>query len=220
VSSAGTPLNKPPAKPVAPTTIFEAEQEQARPKTPTDGTVEREPPTPAERLSMPRELAALFAAMVRRRKGWPIIRLSVVILIVLIGNMVGQVRLNTWNGDFFDALEKRNTDAFLRQFIVFFEIIAVLLTLVVAQTWLQERLKVRIRERLSQILLDTWLAPGRSYRLAFLGERGAAPDQRMQEDCRLFSEFTTELGVGLIQSTLLLVKFMACCGHCPPMSCS
>lgn len=69
-------------------------------------------------------------------------------------------------------------------------------------------LKVRIRERLSQILLDAWLTPGRSYRLAFAGERGAAPHQRMQEDCRLFSEFTTELGVGLLQSTLLLVTFI------------
>lgn len=155
------------------------------------------------------ELAALFRAMMRGRAGWPTARLFLGVVVVLVGNMVGQVRLNAWNGDFFDALEERNTSAFLDQFTVFFAIVAVLLALVVAQTWLQEMLKVRVRERLSHLLLDDWLQPGRAYRLGFLGERGAVPDQRMQEDCRLFAEFTTELGVGLLQSTMLLVTFIA-----------
>ena len=39
------------------------------------------------------------------------------------------------------CLEKRNTAAFLQQFVVFFQVVSVLLALVVAQTWLQEMLK-------------------------------------------------------------------------------
>jgi vitamin B12/bleomycin/antimicrobial peptide transport system ATP-binding/permease protein len=154
------------------------------------------------------EFAALMRAMLQGRRGWPIVRLAIALLLVLIGNMVGQVRLNEWNGAFFDALEKRNADAFLLQFIVFSQLIAVLLALVVGQTWLQEMLKVRIRERLSHLLLDDWLQPKRAYRLSLSNERAAAPDQRMQEDCRLFSEFTTDLGVGMLQSTLLLLTFV------------
>ena len=83
-----------------------------------------------------------------------------------------------------------------------------LLALVVAQTWLQERLKIRLRERLTQVLLDLWLKPNRAYQLGFMGEDGAQPDQRMQEDCRLFSELSTELGVGMLQAFLLLVSFI------------
>ena len=103
------------------------------------------PPDPAGVLS---DLALLMRVMLRSRHGWPIIRLSVAICAVLIGNMVGQVRLNRWNGAFFDAIEKRNTDAFLHQLWVFLLIVSALLVLVVSQTWLQERFKIR-RERTS-----------------------------------------------------------------------
>lgn len=136
------------------------------------------------------------------------IRLGIAIVVILIGNMFGQIRLNQWNGAFFDAVEKRDTSAFFHQLLVFLVIVAVLLGLVVAQTWLQERLKIRLRQRVTQILLDIWLKPNRAYQLGFMGEASGQPDQRLQEDCRLFSELSTELGVGMLQAFLLLVSFI------------
>lgn len=158
--------------------------------------------------SIGRELFLLFRDMFRNRKGWPMLRLSIFIVAVLIGNMIGQVRLNQWNGAFFDAVEKRDTSAFFHQLLVFLFIVAALLACVVAQTWLQERLKIRLRQRLTQILLDLWLKPNRAYQLGFMGEASGQPDQRLQEDCRLFSELSTELGVGMLQAFLLLVSFI------------
>jgi putative ATP-binding cassette transporter len=155
-----------------------------------------------------REFYHLLRDMFQGGKGWPIIRLSLAIVAVLIGNMIGQVRLNEWNGAFFDAVERRNSTAFLWQLVVFLGIIAFLLVIVVAQTWLQERLKIRLRERLTHLLLDVWLRPNRAYQLGLTGQSGAQPDQRMQEDCRLFAEFTTELGVGMLQAFTLLVSFI------------
>lgn len=166
-------------------------------------------PTGGEpRPNVGQELLLLFRDMFRGGKGWPMLRLAIAILVVLIGNMFGQVRLNQWNGAFFDAVERRNSAAFVDQLLVFLIIIAVLLTLVVAQTWLQERLKIRLRERLTNVLLDIWLKPNRAYQLGLAGENGRQPDQRMQEDCRLFAELSTELGVGLLQAFLLLVSFI------------
>jgi putative ATP-binding cassette transporter len=168
-----------------------------------------EAPQPHEvRPSIGQELFLLFRDMFRNRKGWPMLRLGAAILVILICNMFGQVRLNEWNGAFFDAVEKRDTASFMQQLIVFLVIIVVLLALVVAQTWLQERLKIRLRQRLTQVLLDLWLKPNRAYQLGFMGENGAQPDQRMQEDCRLFSELSTELGVGMLQAFLLLISFI------------
>ena len=158
--------------------------------------------------SILRELFLLFRDMLRNRRGWPMLRLSAAILVILVGNMFGQVRLNQWNGAFFDAVEKRDTSAFFDQLLVFLVIVTVLLALVVAQTWLQERLKIRLRQRLTQVLLDIWLKPNRAYQMGFMGENSAQPDQRMQEDCRLFSELSTELGVGMLQAFLLLVSFI------------
>lgn len=167
------------------------------------------PPHPHEiSPSILRELFLLFRDMLQNGKGWPMLRLGAAILVILVGNMFGQVRLNEWNGAFFDAVEKRETSAFFDQLLVFLIIVAVLLALVVAQTWLQERLKIRLRQRLTQVLLDIWLKPNRAYQMGFMGENSAQPDQRMQEDCRLFSELSTELGVGMLQAFLLLVSFI------------
>src|SRR5215217_8809306 len=168
-----------------------------------------EPPHPHEiPPSILRELFQLFRDMLRNGKGWPMLRLGAAILVILVGNMFGQVRLNQWNGAFFDAVERRDASAFFHQLLIFLVIVVVLLALVVAQTWLQERLKIRLRQRLTQVLLDIWLKPNRAYQMGFMGENSAQPDQHMQEDCRLFSELSTELGVGMLQAFLLLVSFI------------
>lgn len=153
------------------------------------------------------QMATLIAAMVRRGQGKAILLLLAGLVLVLVANMVGQVRLNTWNGQFFDAIQKKDLSGFWTHLVAFLWIAGGLLCLVVAQTWLQETLKMRVRESLSTMLLDRWMAPRYAYWLSFAGERGAAADQRLQEDSRLFADLSTELGVGLLQSTLLLVTF-------------
>jgi putative ATP-binding cassette transporter len=99
----------------------------------------------ARRVTLARELYPLLRDMLWGARGWPIVRLVLAIVIVLVANMFGQVRLNEWNGAFFDAVERRNSTAFLLQ--VFLVIVAVLLILVVAQTWLQERLKMDLLQQ-------------------------------------------------------------------------
>lgn len=147
---------------------------------------------------------ALGASSERRRLIW----LSAGIVGVLCAIAVGQVRLNLWQRDFYDSLEERHFDAFVNQVGVFLVIVAVLLTLIVSQTWLQEMIKVRLREWMTHDLLDQWLAPRRAYRLQFAGEIGVNPDQRMQEDARHLTELSASLGVGFLQASLLLVSFI------------
>jgi putative ATP-binding cassette transporter len=149
-------------------------------------------------------LRALARSTVRR---W-LLGLAVGIVLVIAANAVTQVRLNDWQGAFYDALGAKDMPAFLRELGVFFFIIAVLLALNVAQTWLQEMMKVRLREALTRDLLAEWLAPNRPYRLAFAGEIALNPDQRVQEDARHLTELTAGLAFGLLQSSLLLLSFI------------
>ncbi len=127
---------------------------------------------------------------------------------ILIANMVGQVRLNIWHGQFFDALAQRNLFGLGHQLVIFFAIVAVLLALVVGQTWMQEMLKVRLREWLTHHLLDEWLVAGRAYRLGLAGQIGVNPDQRIEEDTRKLTELSASLAVGLLQASLLLISFI------------
>jgi vitamin B12/bleomycin/antimicrobial peptide transport system ATP-binding/permease protein len=69
-------------------------------------------------------------------------------------------------------------------------------------------LQVRLREWLTHDLLDRWLAPKRAYLLAHAGEIGSNPDQRVHEDTRHLIDLSTNLAVGLLQGTLLLVSFI------------
>ena len=121
---------------------------------------------------------------------------------------VGQIRLNVWQGDFFNALEQHNLAIFGSQLLVFSVIVGVLLVLVVAQTWLKEILQVRLREWLTHDLLDRWLAPKRAYLLAHAGEIGVNPDQRVHEDTRHLIDLSTDLAVRMLQASLLLISFI------------
>jgi putative ATP-binding cassette transporter len=148
-----------------------------------------------------------------RSMGSPALRQRLLLVAGLIAGIVAantaaQIRLNAWQGAFFDAIGQHDFAAFVAQLKVFAAIVTVLLVLVVAQTWLAERLKVRLRELVTIDLLDAWLMPRRAYLLRMRGAVGEHPDQRVHEDARHLAELATDLGVGLLQSTLLLASFV------------
>jgi vitamin B12/bleomycin/antimicrobial peptide transport system ATP-binding/permease protein len=149
-------------------------------------------------------IGTLGTSPLRRRLAWLAIGIGVVICV----SMVGQVRLNAWQGDFFDALEQRDLGAFGKQVLVFLVVVAGLLTLVVAETWLREMLEVRLREWLTHDLLDRWLVPTRAYLLALTSDIGVNPDQRMQADALRLTQFSVSLSIGLLRASLLLVSFL------------
>lgn len=149
-------------------------------------------------------LAALRAAPGRGR----VYGLTLAIILILVCNIAAQVQLNRWNGAFFDALSAKDLGSFVRLIGWFVVLMAVLLSLVVAQTLAQELLKIELRRCLTVHLADLWLMRARPYRLVFAGEIGANPDQRVQEDTRKLAEFTAELGAGMTQQAFMLTTFI------------
>ncbi|AIJ85906.1 ABC transporter ATP-binding protein/permease [Brucella melitensis] len=131
---------------------------------------------------------------------------GIFVLVVLIA--VGQVAINRWNEPFYDALARRDLTAFFRQLMVFFGIAGSLLVLNVSQTWLNLMFKLKLREGLARDLIGQWLEPGRAFRLANAGEIGINPDQRLQEDARHLAETSCDLGINLLQSTVILISFI------------
>ena len=148
--------------------------------------------------------SALWASPVRNT----LLVLSGAVFVVIAATAYGQIRLNTWNQPFYDALSHRNLAQFKHQLGVFAVIAGTLLVLNVAQRWLGETLKWRLRQGLVRDLVENWLVPGRAFRLAHAGAIGVNPDQRMHEDARHLTELTTDLGLGLLQSSILLASFV------------
>lgn len=134
--------------------------------------------------------------------------LATSIFLVVAATAYAQILLNRWNQPFYDALSRRDMGDFLRQLGVFALIAGSLLVLNVAQRWLVETLKLRLREGLVGDLLEAWLLPRRAFWLASSGTMGVNPDQRMHEDARKLCELSADLGTGLLQASLLLVSFV------------
>lgn len=127
---------------------------------------------------------------------------------IIILTSAGQVLLNRWNVPFYDALSRRDFPAFVDQLMVFFAIAAVLLVLSVGQTWLNQMTRLKLREGLTRDLIGEWLIPRRAFKLSNSGPIGVNPDQRLHEDARHLAEMSTDLGFGLLQSTILMVSFV------------
>jgi putative ATP-binding cassette transporter len=130
------------------------------------------------------------------------------VVLVILATAYGQIRLNRWNQPFFDALSRRDVDEFWVQLGVFGVIAGVLLVLNVAQRWLAEMLKLKLREGLTRDLVALWMQPRRAFRLTSAGPIGVNPDQRMHEDARRLTELSADLGIGLLQASVLLVIFI------------
>jgi putative ATP-binding cassette transporter len=147
---------------------------------------------------------ALWASRVRN----VLLVLGVSLFLIIAATAYGQIRLNSWNQPFYDALSHRNFGQFLRQLGVFGIIAGGLLVLNVAQRLFGETLKLKLREGLMHDLVQNWMAPGRAFRLANAGAIGVNPDQRMHEDARHLTELSADLGIGLLQDSILLASFI------------
>src|SRR5580693_3169890 len=146
---------------------------------------------------------ALWASSVRN----VLLVLALSLFLIIAATAYGQIRLNSWNQPFYDALSHRNFGLFLRQLGVFGIIAGALLALNVAQRWFGETLKLKLREGLTHDLVQNWMAPGRAFRLVNAGAIGVNPDQRMHEDARHLTELSADLGIGLLQATILFATF-------------
>ncbi|MDQ0473395.1 ABC transporter ATP-binding protein/permease [Labrys wisconsinensis] len=147
---------------------------------------------------------ALWASPVRNR----LFALAAGLFLVIGATAYGQIQLNSWNQPFYDALSRRDLPAFFNQLGVFGLIAGVLLVLNVAQRWLNEMTKLRLRQGLVHDLVKEWMVPRRAFRLANAGPIGVNPDQRLHEDARHLTELSTDLGVGLLQASILLLTFI------------
>jgi putative ATP-binding cassette transporter len=152
-----------------------------------------------------------ISMVIRAISGSPVARkiviLLVLLLVVILATAYGQIRINSWNKPFYDAMSRRDFRDFLFQLGVFFVIAGFILALNVGQRWLVESLEMRLREGLVRSLLKDWLMPRRAFWLANSGSMGVNPDQRIHEDARKLCELSADLGVGLFQASILFGTF-------------
>ena len=158
-------------------------------------------------LGFGRQIGLMIRTIFGSPVGKKLTLLVAAIVVVVAATCYGQVRLNGWNKPFYDALSRRDLRDFLFQLGVFFLITGCLLATNVAQRWLIETLELTLREGLVRSLLRDWMLPRRAFWLANAGPMGVNPDQRIHEDARKLCELSADLGVGLLQASILFFTF-------------
>src|SRR5882724_10356493 len=157
-------------------------------------------------------LGRQMGMMIRALRGSPVAKRLVIlvtsVIVVIVATSYGQIQLNRWNKPFYDALSRRDLHDFVYQLGVFFVIATAILILNVAQRWLVEMLKLKLRQGIVHDLLRDWMLPRRAFWLANAGgPMGVNPDQRMHEDARKLCELSADLGTGLLQAGILFGIF-------------
>lgn len=125
-----------------------------------------------------------------------------------IGQVVVQLRLNVWNGHFFDALDKRDTAEFVRQLGIFAAVATASVCVAVLQLNLKMRLQLNWRAWVTRRLIGRWLDRGRLYELSFIEGDHDNPDQRIADDTRLATEIAVDFATGVLNAALMLICFI------------
>ncbi|OCR26968.1 ABC transporter ATP-binding protein [Pseudomonas syringae] len=116
------------------------------------------------------------------------------------------VVINSWYRDFYNALEKKDLEAFTQQILYFCGIAAVGILSAVYRLYLTQMLTIRWRRWLTEQHFAKWLSHKNYYQL----EQGGYtdnPDQRLSQDLDQFTTSTLSLGLGLMRTVVSLVSF-------------
>jgi putative ATP-binding cassette transporter len=118
------------------------------------------------------------------------------------------VLLNQWNNRFYNALQEKDWDGFVREIGIFCLLAACYIALAVYQLYLNQWLQIRWRRWLTSHYLGEWLHDANYYRMQLKGDAADNPDQRITDDIKLFVEQTLSICVGFLSAVVTLVSFV------------
>jgi len=125
------------------------------------------------------------------------------------------VLFNEWNRFFYDALQDKNYPAFIEQLIRYTALALLYIVIAVYRFYLTQHLEMRWRAWLTRRYMQRWLDHQVYYHLELTRYAGLNPeqspdnpDQRIQEDLKLFTTSTISLTMGLLNASVTFVSFV------------
>jgi len=118
------------------------------------------------------------------------------------------VLINQWNNRFYNALQDKNWDNFVREIGIFTVLAFCSIGLAVYQLYLNQWLQIRWRRWLTNRYLGEWLHDANHYRMQLQGDAADNPDQRVSDDLKTFVERTLDIGLNLLSSVVTVASFI------------
>ena len=162
-----------------------------------------------------RRIGALAAPyFMRSDQRWTARGLIATVIVLNLGTVYMTVLSNGWYRRFYDALQEKDQATFWREIVYFIWIAAGFIAIAILKFYLTQLLQMRWRAWMTRDYLSRWMSNNTFYRLElarYAGHHGGTPDnpdQRIQEDMQLFTDYTMTLSMGLLNAVVTLVSFI------------
>jgi vitamin B12/bleomycin/antimicrobial peptide transport system ATP-binding/permease protein len=130
---------------------------------------------------------------------WP---LTIGMAVLTLIQIAVQYRLNYWNRDFFNALERRDADRLWQEAWLFAPLAATSMALSVAAVWGRMTTQRKWREWLTRYLLALWLKNGRYRRLQFVTGEHQNAEYRISVDARIATDAPVDMVVAVFSAII------------------
>jgi vitamin B12/bleomycin/antimicrobial peptide transport system ATP-binding/permease protein len=134
-----------------------------------------------------------------RAVSWP---LTIGMAVLTIIQITVQYRLNYWNRDFFNALERRDAHRLWEEAWLFVPLAATSIALSVAAVWCRMTTQRKWREWLTRHLLAMWLKDGHYRRLQFVTGEHQNAEYRISVDARLATDAPVDMVVAAFSAII------------------
>jgi ABC-type uncharacterized transport system fused permease/ATPase subunit len=130
------------------------------------------------------------------------------LIVCVVAQLFVQYRLNLWNRDFFNALERRDGMDILEQIYLLPALAVSSVLLAATAVWGRMSFQRRWREWLTSNLLERWLRDDNYRRLEAAPGEPQFAEYRIAEDARIATDAPIDLLVGLLASILTAATFI------------
>jgi putative ATP-binding cassette transporter len=159
--------------------------------------------------------SALAVPYFQSEEKWKARGLLAAIIALNLGFVYTLVLFNEWNRFFYDALQEKNYPVFLEQLLRYTILAFIYIVIAVYRFYLTQQLEMRWRAWMTRHYLQRWLDNQVYYHLELTRYAQLAPDQspdnpdqRIQEDLKLFTTSTVGLSMGLLNALVTLLSFV------------
>jgi vitamin B12/bleomycin/antimicrobial peptide transport system ATP-binding/permease protein len=141
-----------------------------------------------------------------KREAW---FLTLTLLAIILGQLFIQYRLNIWNRDIFNALEKRDLSLVSWFALIFVPLALAAIAFNVASVWGRLTTQRAWRAWLTDHQIDRWLKNGRYYQLNLVKGEHQNPEFRIADDTRIATESPVDFAFGVTTAVLTAITFIS-----------
>ena len=150
----------------------------------------------------------IAAPYFRSEDKWAGRGLLAAVIAIELALVANDVLVNQWRNRFYNTLQEKDWDGFVRENIIFCVLATVSVVLSIYQLYLNQWLQIRWRRWMTTKYLGEWLHDANHYRMQLQGDAADNPDQRLTDDIKLFVDRTLGIGLGLLSSVVTLFSFV------------